>query len=255
MSKKERYDASTRRLAIGVAALLMSMSGCGVEELEMPPLYGPDTVGLSLILTATPDVVMADGKSTSSIGVLLRGPNGQGVAGRQIVLAVGDPTQHFSEVGIVRPEHVTTDSEGRASAIYTAPVRTDHAGDGYVYVMGRPLGTDFSGAIYHSVMIEVRSAEPGRFPGGACSGALYCNFVIEPPTGPWYTNIWYSMQSTSCGGTGIIIRYEWNFGDGTTEVKPDVLHAYRSPGSYSIIHVVTDSSGAQAECSQSIEIQ
>ena len=46
----------------------------------------------------------------------------------------------------------------------------------------------------------------------------------------------------------MIIRYEWNFGDGTSGDSPDTAKVYRTPGSYTVTHSVIDDDGGRATC-------
>ena len=44
------------------------------------------------------------------------------------------------------------------------------------------------------------------------------------------------------------MRYEWYFGDGTFEDKPDTAKVYRFPGTYQVTHVVTGNLGESCAC-------
>lgn len=51
--------------------------------------------------------------------------------------------------------------------------------------------------------------------------------------------------SASYDSDGVIVSYEWNFGDGTKTIQTDpvVLHAYLSTGNYTVTLTVTDNDG------------
>jgi hypothetical protein len=53
---------------------------------------------------------------------------------------------------------------------------------------------------------------------------------------------------------GPIVRYEWFFGDGTSNYFPQTAKVYRFPGSYTVVHVATDSLGFQAACAATLTV-
>src|SRR5262245_43222615 len=74
-------------LALGV---LLALNACGLDEVDIPALDGPSELAQSLRLTASPDVVTADGFSTSLVQAQLRGPNGEPLVGRQVFMTIAD---------------------------------------------------------------------------------------------------------------------------------------------------------------------
>ena len=53
-----------------------------------------------------------------------------------------------------------TDGGGVARVTYQVPPRTDATADQTVLIAARPIGDDASSAVYRTVRIELRSAEP-----------------------------------------------------------------------------------------------
>src|SRR5207245_3198626 len=159
--------------AVGLAAALavvLGYSGCGLDEVRLPQLDGPAALGQDLVLTATPDVITADGFSTSLVQATLRDQNGRPIAGRDIFFAVADSAGRFADIGDFRTSNVPgtaatlrSDPNGVAALVYEAPARTDATANQSVIASARPVGTDFAGATYHQVRIELRSAEPRLF--------------------------------------------------------------------------------------------
>ena len=81
---------------IALVALAMAAASCTVKETEAPALSGPSELALALSLQATPDSILQDGVSQSSISIDARGPNNQPVrnltlrvAGRAVASAEG----------------------------------------------------------------------------------------------------------------------------------------------------------------------
>ena len=81
MSETNVRRASAGRWGAWICiGLLLGLGGCGLDEVEIPELDGPSELALSVRLTASPDILVADGFSTSLIQATLRGPNGEVLA-------------------------------------------------------------------------------------------------------------------------------------------------------------------------------
>lgn len=254
-----------RVVGVGLAALLISLQGCNLNKTQVPGLIGPSELALALRLTASPDVLTADGFSSSSVQAELRDQNGQPVSGRAILFALSDESGNFADIGTLETTSgnrlhagtatATTNGSGIAQVIYRSPARTDATANQTVLVDARPVGTDANGIIYRTVRIELKSAEPRLFPQNPNNTPPNCNFVIEPGTGGAFAGNQILFQSTSNDPDGTIVRYEWDFGDGGREDKPDVIHVYAIAGTYTVTHVVTDDDGAQAACAADVTVQ
>jgi PKD repeat protein len=60
--------------------------------------------------------------------------------------------------------------------------------------------------------------------------------------------------SGSWGGSGGIVSYTWNFGDGTSDTGPTPAHVYAATGTYRITLTVTDDLGVASTQSRDLEI-
>jgi hypothetical protein len=251
-------------LGLGLTLLL---SGCGLDEVDIPDLDGPSTFGQALNLTVNPDVVTADGLSTAFVQAELRDQNGQLLANRDVFFAIADDMGRFADIGTLydlagnllgSPEAIIrTNGQGLAQVIYRTPPRTDATANQSILISARPVGTNFNGAFYRTVRLELRSAEPRLFPAvppcgttGApappfCNQIPVCNFIIEAPDG-FRVGRSILFQTTASDPDGEIVRYEWFFGDGTGPVYfPDTNHVYGFPGSFVVQHRCTDDDGGQ----------
>jgi hypothetical protein len=253
------FRVAQGRAAIA-AAMVLVLNGCGLDKVEIPDFEGPAELALSLRLTASPDIVTADGFSSSLVQVQAFGPNGETLSGRQVFMGIADPDGRIADIGQLRSTGsggigtglvLTTGTNGVAQASYEAPPRTDMTANSSVIIQVRPIGNDFEGQIYRTVRIELRSAEPRLFPQVPSTTGVNCGFVVEPGAGPYKVNTVISLQSIASSPFGPIIRYEWFFGDGTRDDKPNIAKVFRFPGTYSATQVVTDSIGNQAACSVS----
>jgi hypothetical protein len=242
---------SPRWAVIGLG-LIMAQAGCGQNSVDIPAIEGPSEEGYSLQLGLSKDVLVADGGDFAVVTATVRGPDGRPAPNKDVFFAVADGNGNFADIGVIVGSNgpgtgatVRTNSQGVAQVIYEAPPRTDSTANQTVLVLARIVGFDANGKIYHSVRIELRSAEPRIFPNPNPNGPITCNFITEPAAGPFFTGAVIGFHSTS---TGPIIRYEWNFGDNTTGDAPDEAHVYGTPGTYAVTHVVTSVTGAQAKC-------
>lgn len=260
----------------GVAlALALGLAACGFDKVTIPDEFeGPAELGLSVTLAANPDVVTADGFSSSALRATLRDQNGQPVSGRQVVFKITDATGRNADIGelatpggqrVRAAEAIaTTAGDGVAQVIYYSPVRSDVTADTSVLVSARPVGTDANTAQERVVRIELRSAEPRLFPQIPGNAAPTCNFRVETLgrgscTGATVCTIPVNaqtlFQSAASDSDGTIVRYEWFFGDGTPkEDKPDVNHVFSRAGTYTVTHLVTDNGGSAAACSATITV-
>lgn len=256
----------SRYRTVALLCLLSAYFGCGLEEVEVPDLRGPSTLGLGIKLTASPDIIVADGFSSSLVTVNLSDENGRALSGREIFFSVSDVGGNFADIGQLRstgPDRgvgtglvVQTDGGGAARVAYVSPPRTDLTANASVIIAVRPVGTDAAGQLYRTVEIELRSAEPRLFPQNPSNTAPTCGFTVEPSVGPFRVNQVILFQTTSFDAPpGFITRYEWFFGDGTKEDKPDTNHVWRQPGTYNVVHIVTDNNGARsAACTATIPV-
>lgn len=243
----------------GALAVMMVLAACGLDEVAIPDFDGPSETGISISLTANPDLLPADGQSTAIVTARLRGPEGAGIAGRAVFFTITDSEGRFADIGDFPTSNgpgtgvsVGTDSTGAASLIYRAPPRTDATANQRVFIAARLIGTDAAGATYRTVAIELRSTEPRLFPQDPTNLPPTCRFAFETPSG---VGAQILFQSTSFDEDGTIVRYFWDFGNNRTAVTPDVNAVYTSPGSYTVTHRVTDDDGAMDECFQGVIIR
>jgi hypothetical protein len=271
---------------------LVAFQSCGLDDVDIPELDGPSTFANNITLRADPDLLVADGQSTALITATFYDVNGRPAANRQIFFTIADEDGRFAAIGSFPTAEgpgfavtVPTDGAGVARVTYQVPPRTDATADQTVLIAARPIGDDASAAVYRTVRIELRSAEPRLFPPNPTNSGPTCRFVIEiprgsscsivptPPPAPTPTpsgaptpapsagptagvcrNAPVLVQTTSFDPDGTIVRYLWNFGNGRTGDSPDSITSYAAAGSYTITHTVTDDDGAIATCSQSVTV-
>jgi hypothetical protein len=254
-----------RARARGVVLLgaLLAFQGCGLDDVDIPELDGPSTFAANLQLRVNPDLLVADGRSTALVTATFFDVNGRPAANREIFFTIADEDGRFAAIGSFPTAEgpgfavsAFTDAQGVARVVYQVPVRTDATADQTVLIAARPIGDDAAGAVYRTVRIELRSAEPRLFPPTPDNDSPQCGIAVESPNG-FRPNVAILFQTTSFDPDGTIVRYEWFCGSGSggPNYSPDVACVYRSPGTYTVTHVVTDDDGAQDVCTASFSIR
>jgi hypothetical protein len=241
------------------AALLVALNGCSLDSVTIPPYDGPAELALSVQMEVLPDVLTADGFSTASVRATVRNEQGQFVSGRQIFFTLTSAEGIFADIGTLSSTTAFSGANGIAQVIYKAPPRTDATANQSVIIAARPVGTDANAAVYRSARIELRSAEPILFPQNPNNNGPTCTFVWEPSIGPEggaykvHSQILFQSTASDPDPGDTIVRYEWDFGDGTRpndRYFPQANHAYALPGSYVVSHVCTDRFGGQGIAQQ-----
>jgi PKD repeat protein len=223
-------------------AAVLAFAGCSLDKQAAPPLTGPSELGLSLAVTATPDVITQDGQSQSTIQVIARDSNGQ-LKSDPVTLRVETYVGSTPiDIGTLSSKVVTTDTQGRAALTYRAPAAPppSAAADTVVTVVVTPVGNDYAGATPRYA--EIRLARPG--------------VIIPPGDGP-VASFFFSPSSPredddvffdGSASTGNIVSYTWNFGDGRSDSSssPTVRHHFGLAGTYSVTLTVRDNVGREA---------
>jgi len=161
-------NAGVRPLLLFVATLGLVTVGCGLGKVEDPPLVGPSETGLSVQLTALPDVLNADGVSQAVVQMVLRDPQGKPVSGRAILFCVTTaagalvgscetelngrlfPSASSTYVGPIQQGIVmATDKDGVANVVWLAG--TEHART--IVIAVRPYGIDAATGFLRTVEI------------------------------------------------------------------------------------------------------
>jgi PKD repeat protein len=236
--------------AAGVAA------ACSVHGVEVPGLTGPSESALSITMTATPDSILQDGASQSSVAVVARDPNGKGIASLPIRMqtAVGGTVQDY---GLLSAKTIVTGSDGRATVVYTAPPPAPTLGGSgrTVSIIATPVGTDYEAANPHAV--EIRLVPPGVVlpPASAPTAA----FTVSPtPVSAGVATNFDASRScatqASCSSTAGLTNFEWTFGDGTSGVGQFTTHAFAAPGAYTVTLTVTNDRGLSASVTQAVAV-
>ncbi len=225
-----------RRLVTVVA--LVTLAACSLEKQTAPPLAGPSELGLSIAVSATPDIITQDGQSQATIEAVARDASGQPVAGLTLrVETYVGPTP--VDLGVLSSKVISTGGDGRATTAYRAPAAPPptQSGDTVVTIHVTPVGSNYAGSV--SRQVDLRLARPG---------------VIVPPSSGPVPSFFFSPTAPredddvffdGSGSTGSIVSYSWSFGDGrsSTSSSPTARHHYGLVGTYNVVLTVTDQLG------------
>src|SRR5258706_3043131 len=113
-----------RKLLTLVAIALPLVAGCTVHQSNAPSESGPAELGLSLRLTATPDVVVQDGAQSARVSITAFDSAGHAIAVQ--VRLTGNP----AGFGTLSADTVmtTTDVSKPVTVIYVPPASTTGSG-------------------------------------------------------------------------------------------------------------------------------
>jgi PKD repeat protein len=224
-----------------LAVLIMATSGCSVGEQSAPPLSGPSSLGLSVTLAATPDRMVRDGTSKSTISAVVHDATGKPVAGLPLEWAVTpsdnktfiEPSWRFS----------TTDANGTTTVQITAPAPPTELPPSplVLTVTATPLSTDTGNAVPRLVTVQLVSPD-GTLPP---NNLPVPSFIVSPSTAMITRTVSVDASATTDEGVACIDRctYRWDFGDGGTGSGRLASYVYTTAGVKTITLTATDSRG------------
>jgi PKD repeat protein len=224
-----------------VAAGLLVSASCSVESTPPAQPAGPSELGLSLQLTATPDVIRQDGVAQSTIQMWARDPRALPVAGVTVRLDIMANGQTV-DFGVLSSRTMTTGTDGRASVTYLSPgpPPPTASSDVFLEILATPIGTNYANTLPRSV--ELRLARPGVIL--PANGTPQPSFFASPASAAENEDVFFDARASRDDGQ--IVSYEWSFGDGDTGTGRTVRHSYELAGAYNVTLTVTDDRGLRA---------
>jgi PKD repeat protein len=217
-----------------IGALTIS---CAVQEPSAPPLSGPSELGLSLQLTASPDVLPRDGVTTSSIRITARDAQGQGISGQRILLSTSAGTLSASEV-------VTGSSGDAAFVLNPLPMNQELS---QVVVSATAVTADAVNAATRTVNITVVGSAPSA------------TFSVNPAS-PKRLQMTTLSATAFVNGTicGTECTYSWRIDDASGEANLSgrtVLYRFQVARAYVVYLIVTAPNGATSATSKVVTVQ
>ena len=237
-----------------VALAAMTLPACQ-QDATLDPFVGPSELGLSLTLSASPDVLTLDGASQSLVTILARDGSGQVVANVTLRLQIrfGGTLQDFGQLSA---RTLVTGQDGQALATYTAPLGGSVDTESVVEILVTPVGDNYASAVTRS--LTIRLVPPGIV---VAPQSFTAGFRFTPSSPTEFQEVLFetnclSSTDTNCvtDPNGQIVSYAWDFGDGSTASGATATHAYASQSTFTAVLTVTDALGRQASAARSVTV-
>jgi PKD repeat protein len=218
-------SGENRMMRVGLTAVVCAMvfaSGCTLADQSAPPLAGPSGLGLSMAVTASPEILPRDGSSTSVISIHANYPD-RPFKGRLLLSA---------SAGTVSATEVST-TDGNAAFVYTAPGLNESVSTVTVVVTPVENG-DLANNTPRSVRIAVMGPD-----------VPVASFTFIPSSPTLGETVTFDGSGSRLGGVpcGASCTYQWNFGDGSSATGLAVQHAFTSVGAQNVTLTVNGPAG------------
>jgi PKD repeat protein len=249
-------------VAIGIM-LLGILPGCLQDGRGPGALAGPSSLALSIRLSATPDVLPADGRSEATIAVTATGPDGAPADRLRLRARILDGSTP-RDLGRLSERSIVTDAAGRAAFSYRAPPPAGNAAGEVdagrvVTLVVTPVTEDFTEAIERRVRVRLVPA-----------GAVIPPFDVRPgfevtPAAPGvFDQVRFSAPDCPAGApatagcthdpSGLVAVHRWDFGDGEQASGQQIAHVYSRPGTYLVRLTVTDAFERSADATRTVVV-
>ena len=235
-----------RLMALAAVGLV---AGCGVHEQTVPSLAGPSSTGVTLAISASPDILLQDGVATSFIQVLAKDANDQPIPNMTLRadMLVGGIQFDF---GTLSAKSFTTNASGRATVVYTSPVANPSAtSDTVVTLAFTPVGTNFANADFKTV--ELRLVRPKALPPAT---DLVASFTVSPVAPALGDAVAFDASGSKVGTGRTVVGFAWDFGDGGTATGKTATHVFTKAGAAAVTLTVTDDLGRTSSTTQVINM-
>jgi hypothetical protein len=153
-----------RAIHVFVAAALAvaGAASCRLSDHAEPPLAGPSALGLSLAVAASPDTLVPDGVSQSTVTITAMDEAGRPVRNVITTVDLEQVDVPIEDLGRLSARLVATSAAGVGTVTYTAPRAASRtAPDRVVGIRFTPVGTNFGLGLPKTVRIRLRGVVDG----------------------------------------------------------------------------------------------
>lgn len=232
-----------------IAVLLAIAAGasCRLGSVKEPDFMGPSGFGVALALTATPDMLQRDGRTTSTVTISAYGGSSQPIPGLALNLQL-QVSGGAGGLGTLSQTNVTTGTDGRATVLYTSPLPAPlgQADDATVNIVVTPVGNNSASATSSTISV--------RLVGPDAAGGPTASFVFGPRSPRVGDTILFDASASAPSKGNSIIAWAWDFGDGNANPRVPYLiasgttitHEYNKSGVFTVGLTVIDSAGKRA---------
>ena len=229
-----------------VATLAVAVAGCTTKKTEPPAPSGPSEFGTSITLSASPDILSQDGKSESQITIVARDSANQPIRnlGLRADIAIDGSVIDF---GTLSQKNLSTGNDGRAVVTYRAPAPVDNV-DRFttVSILVTPSSGDATANVPRSVSIRL-------VPTGVVGGETPVpDFQFNPSAPNQLETVTFDAGDAALDGQ--LVKYEWDFGDGSKSQGRVASHQFRDPGTFTVTLTVTDVAGRKGSRSKNVPV-
>lgn len=229
----------SRAVVAGTLGLCAAATAsCGIEKHSTPALAGPSEFGTSITVTATPDIVSRDGESQAVVTIFVRGPEGQPVVGLPMALTLSP-----SNGGVLSAAQVTSGSDGRAVAVFTAPSLNTAVST--VTIGAVPIGSNFDNAVMRTARVALSGP-----------AAATPSFTVTPPAPQRFQLTTLDATGTTLSGAtcGSTCQYTWRIGSEATLSGQTVTYRFQQEQTYVVTLEVTAPGGVVTQTSRNVTV-
>jgi chitodextrinase len=207
----------TRGLVLAAASVA---AGCSLDKAMAPSEIGPSGPALSVVLTATPDILPRNGEAMSEIKVTVYDAQGAPKGGQRLMLLANAGTLSLGEV--------VTGSGGEASVTYIAPGANVGVSEAVISVL--PVGSNFDNIAPRSVAIGLLGPT-----------IPVPSFTFAPAAPARFAEVTFDASASTLGQgpCGSACTYSWAFGAEATATGQVAQYRFQNQSAYTVTLTVT----------------
>jgi len=133
------------------AVTVLAVSACTLDKQSVPDMTGPSGLGLALDITASPDSLVRDGLSQSTIQITATDGLGHRVP------ALGLQVVASPNLGTLLSGSLKTDANGVASTVFTSP---GFGGTTTATITVTPTGSNYQNTVPRTITIRLFQPNP-----------------------------------------------------------------------------------------------